>query len=611
MERYGREWADGLEPIDIERSALLYGLPGVDPYEPFCRLVDYYWNRNPNSTKQFDYAHPWSEKIIRECLALCVYPQIDGDESYTPISKYLSVSGCASSGKSTALAVFIIVMWALDPAHTISLATSTSLKEAKKRIWGEVCDYFSAASTLLPGKLVESQGYIRTVLTDADGKKRKMSERCGIHLIAGEKKKEREAVAKLIGMKNTRVFLAADELPELSHALVQACKENLSVNPFLLFVGLGNPASPLDPHGSISEPKEGWASIDPTMDEWETRLGKAIRFDAEKSPNVLAERAVYPYGPTREWIAQQKEDLGEDSLGYWRMVRAFWCPDGATEGVYSDSEILASGGMDRVSGWKTQTVRLGGCDPAFSNGGDRTVVYFAELGRDRDGERLLQYNEYHLILDDASDKDTPRAFQVARKIAALARKNGVEPKNFACDKTGTTSSFYDILCETWSGDVLGVDFGGGASSLIVGTAHPAPANERYYNRSSELWYVGKEFLRGGQLKGIGPDLAREMVNRRGEKRKTDKGALSKVEPKEAYRARTGRSPDIADAAFILLDLARVRHGFQPRLIGGVKKRLASVASANNRAMASAAPTEVMTGIGLLLDMDDGMPTHML
>tara|TARA_R100000963_G_C4533554_1_gene33855 strand:- start:131 stop:376 length:246 start_codon:yes stop_codon:yes gene_type:complete len=35
----------------------------------------------------------------------------------------------------------------------------------------------------------------------------------------------------------------------------------------------------------------------------------------------------------------------------------------------------------------------------------------------------------------------------------------------------------------------------------------------------------------------------------------------KIEPKSELKSRMGMSPDLADAAFIALDLARQRHGF--------------------------------------------------
>ena len=47
-------------------------------------------------------------------------------------------------------------------------------------------------------------------------------ERAGLSLIAAEKSKTREAVGKFIGIKQKRVFLIADELSELSEAILQS-----------------------------------------------------------------------------------------------------------------------------------------------------------------------------------------------------------------------------------------------------------------------------------------------------------------------------------------------------------------------------------------------------
>ena len=83
--------------------------------------------------------------------------------------------------------------------------------------------------------------------------------------------------------------------------------------------------------------------------------------------------------------------------------------------------------------------------------------------------------------------------------------------------------------------------------------------ELYTNRVSELWFVGKEFMRTQQICGINADLAKEMCTRRYDMVKS--GTLKvKVETKPELKQRSGQSPDIADAAFIALDLARQRHG---------------------------------------------------
>ena len=80
----------------------------------------------------------------------------------------------------------------------------------------------------------------------------------------------------------------------------------------------------------------------------------------------------------------------------------------------------------------------------------------------------------------------------------------------------------------------------------------------YVNRVTELWFVGKELCRTKQLFGVTGELAQEITGRNYEMIKG--GTLRmKIESKVEHKARLGKSPDLADAAFLCLDLARQRH----------------------------------------------------
>ena len=65
-------------------------------------------------------------------------------------------------------------------------------------------------------------------------------------------------------------------------------------------------------------------------------------------------------------------------------------------------------------------------------------------------------------------------------------------------------------------------------------------------------------IRNKQLFGISRDLLREMTERQ---YTTEKGLSMRirVETKTDMKSRIGKSPDISDAAFILIELCRVRH----------------------------------------------------
>jgi hypothetical protein len=66
-------------------------------------------------------------------------------------------------------------------------------------------------------------------------------------------------------------------------------------------------------------------------------------------------------------------------------------------------------------------------------------------------------------------------------------------------------------------------------------------------------------MRTKQLFGVDSDLAQEITNRNYELVKS--GTLRvRIESKPEFKSRFGRSPDLADAAFLALDCARQRLG---------------------------------------------------
>jgi hypothetical protein len=102
-----------------------------------------------------------------------------------------------------------------------------------------------------------------------------------------------------------------------------------------------------------------------------------------------------------------------------------------------------------------------------------------------------------------------------------------------------------------------VNFGGAASDDPVSTNDEMKSKEKYVNRVSELWFRGAELLRSNKLRGMSPDLCKELSTR---KYSTQKGTTMKlqVESKVIYKARHGKSPDIADSAVVLVEVAYQR-----------------------------------------------------
>ena len=522
-------------------TALLYGFAQHDRAVAkeyyFWRICDELWN-NDDLPEKLMIRHPWADRMIKNAIR----------------NKYLAVGGSASSGKSHTMAAWGLVNFLSQPQNTLILVTSTTLREARKRIWGSIISLLTVVEDA-PIKIRDSIGNIAYINEKGD-----LIEKAGLSLIAAEKSKTREAVGKFIGIKQKRVIVIADELSELSEAILNAGLTNLSKNPDFQMIGMSNPNSRFDAFGVWSQPKSGWDSIDAQIDdEWETKWGgKYIRLDGERSPNILAGETIYPWLPTEAKLAEDRALLGPESRGYMRMVRAVFFDSEETEGIYSEAELARSGSLGKVQ-WTGKPIPVAGLDPAFTNGGDRTILYTGKVGYDTKGQYVCELGEAVHLNDDATNKAIPRTYQIVKQVKDHCEKRGILPENLAVDSTGAGAPFCDVLAGEWSSGFLRVGFGGKASDKRVSANSSLVGEELYVNRVSELWFVGKELVRTRQLFGINGDLAQEICARNYELVKG--GTLRvKIESKADFKSRFGRSPDLADAAFLCLDMARQRHG---------------------------------------------------
>lgn len=547
---YGALFPGHYSRLDIELWCFRVGRTrekgGLGKAEHFWNIIALLWGKNNpigNRSKYF-IRNPWSEDIIN---ALCE-------------ERYVGVGGCAGSTKSETLALWVLVSFLANPRHTLGIIMSTSIKEAKRRIWGSLVDFIRAIPEPgLPLQIVDSTGTIRYASPSF-----KSSDRSTIALVAAERKQERDAVGKLIGMHNDLVIVVADELSELTPAVLEYAFPggNLASNPDYQFVGLSNPVSYYDPFGILWKPKAGWMSINVEDTFWETEFGVGIHFDGMKSPNIAAGKTLYPFLPTAQKIEEAKRaEGGENSLRFWRMIRGFFAPMGQEDLIYAEQDIFKFKG-DEPAVWGDQPLtRCAALDPGFTNGGDRTIAYLGTLGLSKDGIKTLNYDRFVELVEDVTSEEE-RSYQIARKFKELCEAEGVLPRNAAVDATGAGAPFCDVVNVVWSREILRVKFGGKASDMPVSLTDPALGHERYFDRVTEIWYSGRELLRQGQLKGIPPQMAHEMTVRKYGTTGAEKRIYA--ESKVDMKLRTKKSPDIADAGFILLALCRERLGFGAR-----------------------------------------------
>lgn len=534
IEKYGKLWPEGMTPLTIELLAFREGLSleqgGLGKEQHFWNVVEMLWPYHPKKNPQGFQRNPWADDQIVE---LCKW-------------NYLGISGPKSSAKTEVVGLWGLVNWYCAPFDTLILVTTTSVREARKRMWGRVRERHMQAK-VMPGKLVDSMG--KLVLEEGG------SDRSSITLIPSAKDKEKEASEKLLGLKNKRVFLLVDEATDVSPAIFESCA-NLSANPYFQCVACGNFNSAYDPFGQFVTPKDGWQMVNVDTGGWETKDGYCLHLDGEKTPN-LDHDDKWPFLLTSKKLDEDRKRLGENSLSYWRFIRSFPAPAGSEENIYSEAD-LRKFDAHKPAIWTgtKKPVAIAGFDPGFTNGGDRSVLYLGKYG-DTDAGLTIAFDKYLELRENSALRDQPRNYQIALLLKQECEKYGVLPKHVAVDATGAGDPLCDIIATVWSPNILRVKFSERPSNLPVSKTSRMKADESYGNRVSELWYVGREFLRAGQIRGVTLDLARELVAR--QYRTAERGKIY-VESKKDMKARFGRSPDIADAAFLMLDVCRQRVG---------------------------------------------------
>lgn len=491
----------------------------------------------------------WNPNAVKICREL-----------FTEGRQFLGVGGHKSSGKSYALAYFAVAFFLVDPKNTKVIATSKTIQSAQGKIWGLILKAWSEATDTI-GKHYMPGIATSKAITHLDGEARNPLR--GIELLAGEQSQIKQSAEKLQGIKAPNILVVADELATLSPGLVETAKANLTANKNLKFCGSFNPKTFYDASRMVAMPKKGWGSISIDDTEWETEIGYCIRFDGKFSPNVEAGKEIWEGLYTAAMYDLDVKRYVENTPSYYEQVRGFWSPTGADDAIYSSQEIENYRGEWKAGKgffWLEPPTRVAGLDPSYAPGGDRAALYLALYGQARfeDGRTqwVFQFEEYTILAEDVT-----KAEDKSRQVCEAAKKQceewGVKIENLGVDITGAMA-FGSLMRTVWADGFLPVVFSEKASDTPISDTEFEAAEEGYANKVSELWYTGKPMLRAEQLKGIHPDLAAEMVAR---SYRTVNGKIQ-VEPKEKMKLRTGRSPDVADSAFIALEVARQRLGME-------------------------------------------------
>lgn len=574
---------------------------GLGKYGHFKNFVELRWNHpSQGSMKKFIF-HRWSESVLQK---FCQEEEV-------------AIAGCTSSGKSGPAALWVVANYLMDPTHFKSFVLSTTLKGACDRVWKDIVGYWEAVGSP-EGKLLKSTYSIQGLNFTATG----FGTDSGIYLHAADQSSEASAIDKLIGAKVAKsgepgasfeeliaspkfhylrdlgfdddylrdlvdrlqaveedrmgkIVVVIDEATGVSEGVLNSIQANLKPgNPGRLqIIVLGNPCSRFDTHGIFCEPDAGWDSVTLNDEEWRTRTGGVcVRFDNLKNPRIIDGNEKLVWMSTKKEIADLAKKYGETSLYFFRMVRAFWAPNGADTGVYTEADFIQTGAMEPAIWGFDPPALMAGFDPAYTTAGDRALCWFALLGRDVEGNMVLEMKETVTIKPNALDKGTPVPLQIARLWRDECLKRGVPPERACFDSSGGGISFAALVSTAWSPSVHAISSGGKASmNRLTGEksadGKPIRAVDRFANKATEIWMGAMPFLRAGQIKGVTRELAKEVCLRQYDKTGLGDARVLKIESKKEFKAREKQSPDLADAFFLLVEHAREKHGFRPVFIG--------------------------------------------
>jgi len=457
---------------------------------------------------------------------------------------YVGWAGCGASGKTFGATLFATVWWLANPSKTTVVLTSTTAKMIRKRMWANLQDLVRK-SRGFPGNMVDSKMSLQAIKGD---------DRHSISAIAVAEGNTSKAVANIQGIHAERVMVIIDEATDTPEAAFEACT-NLSkgCREFKMLV-IGNPASKYDPHGRFCTPAKGWRSVTIEDQHWLTERGMCRRFDGMKSPNISEGRTKYPYLITHDQVLSAMRHEGEQSPTFWKYTRGFWSPDGMVKTILSES-IIETYTPTRKLVFTTNVQVVAGLDPGF--GGDRCVLRFAKVGTANDKVSILFGDVIHISPN--AQLTEPVHYQIANRVKEECSQRGVPPDKFALDSSGEGGGLADILTREW-GIVHRVEFGGSASTIPVSDEDSRPCNEAYDRKVTELWFSMRKWVVEERVGGMDIETLQEFCARMFD----DSKRKISVETKTVMKQRTGKSPDLADAAVVLLDLVRKTSVLEPR-----------------------------------------------
>lgn len=552
--RYGLDWGGSTTPLTIEMNLIRSGgylihgnrKYGEGLFHHYRELQRILWPEGEDH-------HRWSDLMLAEILK----------------NRITAIVGARDSGKTHIISRFALTDYFTFPTETLILISSTDLRGLQLRVWGDIKDLLVRAKerfSFLPGHAVESQHGVFTDQITEETPIRDM--RRGIICIPCLDRKGgwQGGLEKFVGIKQKRRKVLGDEVQFMAREYLTILA-NLDKGDFK-GVFVGNPLANLKALDVISEPMEGWQNhAEPAKTEvFPNRYGgNTIMLVGTDSPNFEApegQPSPYPYLVDRQDEKSVGDRYGRNSEQYYSQIKGV-----RKEGLFAHRvltrEMCEQNGAFGTCVWQGEaTTKVYALDAGY--GGDRAVAGWAEFGGEIGGKIVLRFAPPKVIpLEYGIEPEDQISMFVKRDLDTL----GIPAAHMAFEP-GMRATMGISLAKLCSPEVNAVNAGGNPTKRPVsadeyvidpttGAKRLKRCDEHYIKFVTELWFSVRLAVMARQVRELPKDVAEEFYLREWTK---EKGDRYEIETKEETKKRMGISPDLADWATLILEMAR-RLGF--------------------------------------------------
>jgi len=293
----------------------------------------------------------------------------------------LGSQNCSKSGSSARIALAIMAVFPKESAIYFANPFDSA---SDSTIWGEVEECYDECKESCPGLFPDSVKYALKKIDLVPG-----IPKAGTMEIRNVKHAGKFKGTKTLktGEVEGLILLIIDEVNEIYNYAFLKILSNLASQDGFFTLTSQNFKDPYDMGGQLAEPKDlyggpnAYTELTKETDFlWDSYGGSVtVRFSGLDSPNIRADRTIYPYLFTHDNLKFLIDTYGESSPEFYSQCLSFPMDDVDSNSVLSKSRINASRHDDPYYTVTGPLTRVAFCDPAFG-GGDRAVYCYMEFG---------------------------------------------------------------------------------------------------------------------------------------------------------------------------------------------------------------------------------------